>query len=271
MLNHRYDGDLYIRYELNVENPPKALEIRFDYAADSVVVNGVEVLTKNERSETFADIKKYVQFGENQIIIKTKFYQRPYVYQVLFGEDTTESLTNCLYLDTQLTELYVTGNFYVKANGCKPYGALYRADDFSIDGKYNIRQFGDTVTNGLPFYRGPLEYTIEAEVDEGGEYEIIFYGRYATIEAGVNGEPMRDIIFGKSFIARLNAGVNTVRAVAYSGNRNAYGPFHLMKEDISVSPTSYTCQSPYLSVDEYDLDHYYFSRFGIAKMELKKL
>ena len=271
MMEHRYDGELYLRYVLNVENPPKSLEIRFDYDALAVTVNGVETAIRKENSETVADIKKYVQFGENLVVIKTKFYQRPYVYEVLYGENVTETLLNCLYLDTQLTELFVSGSFYVKANGCKHYGGLYQADDFSIDGKYNLKQSGETVTGGLPFYRGPLEYFLEAEVEEDGDYEIIFHGRYAALEAGANGEEMQDILFGKSFVAGLKAGVNTVRAIAYSGNRNAYGPFHLTKDDISVSPAAYTCQSKYLPADEFDLERYYFTRFGVSKIEIRKL
>ena len=271
MLDRRYDGELYLKYTLNVENQPKALKICFDYEALAVMVNGVEVPTQKEKRCTVADINKYMQFGKNEIVVKTEFYQRPYVYDVLFGDDTTESLINCLYFDTQLTELYVSGSFYVKAQNCVPHGSLYRADDFAIDGKFPAKQCGDTVIGGLPFYRGSLEYTLETKLEEDGEYEIVFQGRFATLEAYVNNETVQDILFGNSFIVNLKAGLNTIRAVVYSGNRNAYGPFHLSKEDVSVSPATYTCQSKYLPTTEYDLDHYYFTRFGIIKMELKKL
>ena len=269
LIERRYEGDLYLRYTLNVENPPKTLEIRFDFKVLSVTVNGAEAPLRTEKNVTVADIKKYVQFGENKIVAHTYFYQRPYVYKVLFDEDVTESLTNCLYYDTQLTELYVSGSFFVRAVGCRPYGALYRADEFVLDGKFNAKHTGDTVTGGLPFYRGALEYTLETEVEDG-EYEIVLHGRFATFEASVNGEPLTDVTFGKRFRCKLKTGQNTVRAVVYSGNRNAYGPFHLCTPDVSVSPVAYTCQSPYLSADEFDLDGYYFARFGITKIEIRK-
>ncbi|MBQ8684590.1 MAG: hypothetical protein IJ514_00250 [Clostridia bacterium] len=271
LLEKRYEGDVYLLYRLHMMNPPKKIELRFEYKAESLTVNGLEVAVYEQNGSYAADIKKYVRFGENKIIVRTKFYQRPYVYDVLFGEDTTESLLNCLYYDTQLSEMFVSGGFEVQAVNCVPFDGLYRADEFVVSGTNSrTKRTGDTVMGGLPFYRGALEYVLTLNVSEGA-YELIMHGRFVVASVSVNGGELQDVTFGKRFFAHLKTGVNTVKMLVYSGNRNCYGPFHLSGEDTSVGPTAYTGQLKSVNAAEYDFQRYYFARFGIKTVEVKRI
>ncbi len=271
LIKERYDGDLYLRYNLNVNNLPSSLTLSFEYDAMKLFVNEQEVVIEKKDGMCFANIKKHIHFGDNQIVILTHFYQRPYVYDVLFGEDTTESLLNCLYYDTILSEVFVSGAFEIQPIKCVPYGKLYRVSKFVLNGKYSKKnRFGNPIDEGLPFYRGELEYSFDIESEEG-EYQIDIQGRFAVAKYSINGEAWQDLTFGNSFDCVLNEGKNTIKITVYSGNRNYYGPFHFNKEDISVAPSTYTYEGVELEVENYDLKNYYFAKFGIDLVEVKRI
>lgn len=111
-----------MRYCFNVSNSPKSFVVNFDFSAEKVIINNQEVPYVYKDESTTADLVKYVHYGVNELIIKLNFYQRPYVYEVIFGKDTTESLLNCLYYDTILSEVIISGAFEVEAINCLPYG-----------------------------------------------------------------------------------------------------------------------------------------------------
>lgn len=271
LLKERYVGDVYLRYCFNVSNSPKAFVVNFDFSAEKVIINNQEVPYVYKDGGTTADLVKCVHYGVNELIIKLNFYQRPYVYEVIFGKDTTESLLNCLYYDTILSEVIISGAFEVETINCLPYGDLYQVQDFIINGKCRkTNHCGNTISNGLPFYRGKLEYFFETDADEG-LYKISFNGRYVVARISVNNEDWTSVIFGNSFNCNLKKGKNTIKILIYSGNRNHYGPFHLTKTDDLISPSCFTCKYSDDEVKDFDLEKYYFTKFGLDYVELKKI
>lgn len=268
LLRRRANGRVYLRHTIDVVSLPESVLASVEYRPEKILVNGMTAHVYREGEAYTAEIGGLLRAGKNEVVIVSEFFQRAEVYEVLFGAETTESLLNCLRYDTELTELTIKGRFAVSAKKIERAEGLYRAKGFTLDNAEKYSNEGNTPPNGLPFYRGTLDYTAEVEANAGaGEYEILLCGRFATAEISVNGAQYADLVGECSAAVRLREGKNAIFVRIYSGNRNFYGPFHLAAEDNLVSPDLFAGGTGEYAASKYDVRHYYFAPFGLLKIK----
>ena len=268
LLRRRANGKVYLRHTIEAARLPESVLASVEYRPEKLLVNGETARVYRDGEAYIAEIGKLLRSGKNEIVIVSEFFQRAEVYEVLFGADTTESLLNCLRYDTELTELTLKGRFAVSAKKIVRAEGLYRAKGFILEKAEKFPNTGNTPPNGLPFYRGTLDYTAEVEANSGaGEYEIKLCGRFATAEISVNGAEYADLVCERSAAVRLREGKNTISVRIYSGNRNFYGPFHLAAEDHLVSPDLFAGGTGEYEASRCDERHYYFAPFGLLKIK----
>lgn len=268
LLRRRTNGKVYLRHTVEAALLPESVLASVEYRPEKMLVNGKAARVYRDGEAYIAEIGKLLRTGKNEVVIVSKFFQRAEVYEVLFGADTTESLLNCLRYDTELTELTLKGRFAVSAKKIERTEGLYRAKGFTLENTEKFPNKGNTPPNGLPFYRGTLDYTAEVEANAGaGEYEILLCGRFVTAEISVNGAEFTDLVCERSAAVRLREGKNTISVRIYSGNRNFYGPFHLAAEDTLVSPDLFEGGTGEYAASKCDGRHYYFAPFGLLKIK----
>ena len=117
LYKNRYAGELWLRFEFNVKELPSSLNVAVEpMNILGVSVNGADVALENsgwfDPSFLSAKITKLVHPGLNDVTVKVNYFQRDYVYYVLFG-GVSESLRNCLLFDTELECIYLFGDFGV--------------------------------------------------------------------------------------------------------------------------------------------------------------
>lgn len=274
LLRMRYKGDVYLKYEFEARSVPSRISflsedmhnIRCTVNGEDVIFDGVSDFDKKIYR---ADIKGKVKKGINEIILRINFYESDHVYYVLFGENVTESLKNCLAYDSTIEACYLQGDFGVYSDGGFKDGktdGVYLADDFYIDERKT--EITDTVKDGYPFFAGHM--TLGASfVSDGTPTQLSLKGRYATAYLKVNGKDV-----GKSYfddIADVTGeavkGVNDAEVTLFSGNRNLLGPHHLLQfeEPLGVGPDTYELQGSWKDgVSSRERANYSFVKFGLS-------
>lgn len=275
LLAERYEGALLLKYAFRVTDVPAAASLVWEGAGiEAVTVNGHPVRAdgylRPDRAFLTADIAPHLRAGENAAVLSLRYYQRPEVYDVLFG-GAMESLRNCLCFDTEIENVYVTGDFRVAADAAKfEEGArksLVYTGDFAIAAPRATVDLRDMVRDGLPFYGGEVVGEAEFEWHAGDATVFRPEGRYAVAEIWVNGARA-----GKAFFADevelaplLREGVNTLRIRAVNALRNTVGPFHRHDpEPYSVGPVTFSYEKQWHGGECGDyLPRYAFVKYGV--------
>ena len=242
LLKERYAGDLYLKYEVTVDELPEScVLLAEDTNTVWVEVNG-EKVERCGASEVEAPLYKYdvaskLQKGKNEIVIMMKYYQSEQVYYALFGENVTESLKNCLAYDSDIEAVALKGDFGVYGDfkaGKKEKVVL--GENFRI-GK-QPKTVTDLVEQGYPFFSGDITLK-QAVTVEDTDCELLIDERFQLLEVKVNGVDFGKWMFGKrlDISKALKVGENEIELVLTVGNRNLLGPFHTPEqENFSVGP-----------------------------------
>lgn len=273
LLRMRYKGDVYLKYEFEARSVPSRISfLSEDMHNIRCTVNGEEVsfdgVSDFDKKIYRADIKGKVKKGLNEIILKINFYESDHVYYVLFGENLTESLKNCLAYDSTIEACYLQGDFGVYSDGGFKDGktdGVYLADDFYIDERKT--EITDTVKDGYPFFAGNM--TLGASfVSDGAPTELKLKGRYATAYLKVNGKDVVKSYFDDTadVTAQAVKGENDVEVTLFSGNRNLLGPHHFLQaeEPLGVGPHTYELPGSWKDgVSSLERANYSFVKFGL--------
>ncbi len=258
MLEKRYKGELYLKYEFTVKEKPEKCELLIENTnLLSVTVNGEKAVKTGvsdvEKELLVYDIAKFISVGKNEIVAKINYYQGENVYYALFGENVTESLKNCLAYDTGIEAVYLRGDFGV-------YGDFSqgKAENVLLGNNFYIgKQKGEIkslIKDGFPFFKGDITLTQKITVEDT-KAKLMIDGRFHLIEVKVNGKYAGKMMFENELdlTGYLKQGENEIELTLTVGNRNLLGPFHAPEEEpLGVGP-------------------YTFERFGTWKEGKSKL
>lgn len=251
LLSKCENREVYLKYRFHISDLPKSLMLETEKMnMQSITLNGQEVRLEDDGILDVrfmsGDVLPYVQEGDNELVIQIDYYQRDWVYDVLYRtEGVTETLINCLTYDTEISSVYLRGEFGVYSS--KPLKqveeTVYVLDSNISIGEIQPATMGDMTINGYPFFAGKVTFAMEAEVDIPGELKLRLQGRYASAKLRWN-DYETDVVLSEfiripeQFVKEHNQIVVTL----FSGNRNLLGPHHWAKEPEpkAINPTYFT-------------------------------
>ncbi len=244
MLARRYAGDLYLKYEVDVDVvPEKCVLLAEDTNTVWVEVNGVKVescgVSEVEKPLKKYDVASLLKAGKNEVVILIRYFQSEQVYYALFGENVTESLKNCLAYDTDIEAIALKGSFGVYGdfkNGKK--NNVLIGDNFRLGTQK--KDVSCLLTDGYPFFSGDITLQQTVTVEET-DCELVFDERFHLLEVKVNGVDFGRVMLGNrlDISKALKKGENQVEIVLTVGNRNLLGPFHTKEEEGGVGPYTF--------------------------------
>ena len=277
LLQMRFNGQLTLRFPFEIKELPKTLKVITEpFNSDSVRVNGVDVKIGEDfaidRSFRVTDIAKCLKVGENYIDMTFRYWQRDYIYYVLYG-GVSETLRNCLVFDTELENIYLVGDFRLdmkKENFTNEPNNAYRysADlGMSLIGQRPSLDASDIVLDGYPFYCGSVSFVSKLDYKPGDPTLLRLEGRYATAHISVNGKPVGKLIFDKQIDLKdyLSEGENEISITLFNNYRNLLGPHHFhVAEPINLNPRTFSFEGAWKDgVPSTFNGNYAFVRFGI--------
>lgn len=245
MLEKRYKGELYLKYEFTVKEKSAKCELLIENTnLLGVTVNGkaaVKTGVSDVEKEIFVyDIAGAVKVGKNEIEAKINYYQGENVYYALFGENVTESLKNCLAYDTDIEAVYLRGDFGV-------YGDFTqgKAENVILGNNFYLgeqkKEITSLITDGFPFFKGDITLTQKVNINDTNA-KLVLDGRFHLIEVKINGKYVGKMLFGNELdLTGYSAkGENEIEITLTVGNRNLLGPFHRKEEEpMGISPDTF--------------------------------
>ncbi len=245
MLERRYEGALYLKYEFTVDEiPENCVFLAENCNTEWVKVNGtlVEACGSSDvEKELYKyDVAKLLKTGLNEAVTCIRYYQSETVYYALFGENVTETLKNCLAYDTDVEAAYLKGSFGV-------YGEWQqgKSEDILLGKNFRIgkqnTEIRSLIQDGYPFFSRDIVLKQKVTVDDCN-YELVVDKRFHLLDVKVNGTYVGRMMFNKrlDLSKALKAGENEIEIVLTVGNRNLLGPFHTQEqEDFGVGPYTF--------------------------------
>lgn len=242
LLNRRYEGKLWLRYNFDVEVVPERLRIMAEKSDSQYLLNGQKVefsaLTEEDFSFWCADISKLVRQGKNAFETVMNWHQSEATYYALFGEGVTESLRNCIAYDSEIEAIYLSGPFGVYArNPWEIHDSHHLLGSKFCIGKIP-EKITEPVTDGLPFFHGQLTLTQTVDLIDPN-IRLALDGDFLTAKVSVGGAYVGEIFFDNALdISEFaKAGENEISVTFTLGNRNFFGPFHAGEVESFVCPT----------------------------------
>lgn len=270
LIKEQYKGEIYFRYEFEIEELPKRLLIRTEKSRELCTWINEECLEEKVFSEDVEakiyDITQKVVKGKNNFITLVDWYENDDVYYALFGENVTESLKNCLVYDTELQPIELIGEFGVYSK------AEYKKTDdvrFVQGEQFYIGKLPDYVSepsvDGFPFFAGEMLLSQSIQL-ESKDVILKILGDYQMADVTLNGKPVGHLLFEKeidiSETARI--GINEVEIRFVIGNKNRMGPHHFIGDrNGNVDPWMFELFDHWkedkseLYHDEYDIKKFY--------------
>ncbi len=275
MLDKRYEGELYLKYEFDVDTMPSKISfLSENMNTIESRLNGhlfsYDGVSEFDKKIYTANVLDYVKLGKNEFVLKINFYESPAVYYALFGENVTESLKNCLVYDTTIEACYLQGDFGVYERNGFTLGAepnVLKGSEFYIAESQKV--VSDAIKDGYAFFSGQMTLQKAFDLDDT-DYIIDLQGRFALSEVELNGKKINKSYFYNRFDAQnyLVKGNNVIKITLYSGNRNLFGPHHYaeFEEPPFVGPYSFELTGTWKDgKSELERDDYTFVRFGLFK------
>ncbi len=271
LLDERYEGDLYVKYEFDVNIVPDVMRMAVeDCGNNEFTLNGEKVVftehSDKEKLLLVGDISSLVKEGTNEFVMKHNWYQSEMVYYTLFGENNTESLKNCLVYDSELEPIYLSGHFgvYTKTGYSSNAGSDYvYASDFYI-GEAPTK-VSEPTTEGFPFFAGNLKTAQKINLDNSN-VKLSIGGTWHVAYVRVNGKDAGKLIYERSIDISEFAvkGENLIEIEFVIGNRNLLGPHHngVTSETASISPWSFTLENTW----EDDKSPHYYDDYNFLKL-----
>ena len=246
LLEQRYEGKIFLRYEFEVRQKPEKLILRAEECgAIRTTLNGTDITgtpdLEIEKKVLAYDITDLVQEGRNAFIVERNWYQKPMVYYALYGENVTESLINCIVYDSEVEPIWLGGLFgvYPAAPYEETEDSRYVSGDNFYIGTLPVTVEKEPVTEGLPFFAGELTVCQSVKL-EGGKTRLVVDGHYMAARVRVNGEPVGDLLFDTELDIVAKPGENEIQITYWVGNRNLLGPQHLTGSKVQpVTPFSF--------------------------------
>ncbi len=245
LLERRYRGDLFVKYEFTVEElPNKCLLLAEKSDSDNVTVNGKVIekcgVSAVEKRLYVYDIKDSLKLGNNEIVIKMHYFQSEKVYYALFGENVTESFKNCLAYDTDIEAVYLKGDFGVCGDFEQGNAEnILLGDNFKIAGQKN--SVNTLIKDGYPFFSGDIMLKQTLNLDDVNS-ELVIDERFHFVEVKLNGIDLGRKMFTNriDLSGGAKVGENQLELTLTVGNRNLLGPFHTpMQENPFVGPATF--------------------------------
>lgn len=232
LLQERYDGHLWLKYNFEVEKIPESLYLLAE--KDNIAgckLNGCDIQFteewEDEKSFCIADISRYVRKGINSYEIDMHWTQTEETYYALFGENVTETLKNCIVYKGEIEAVYLRGKFGVYSH--KPFTGY---DEKTICGSdFYIGEVpamvSELATDGFPFVRGKVKLQQMIHIDQP-QALLHVEGEYLSAKVWVNDSFAGELFFKKRIdISKWAvAGENKIAVEFNIGNRNLLGPNH---------------------------------------------
>ena len=275
LLSKCENRNVYLEYTFSVQEVPGSLKLEMEKMnAEEIMLNGnpVNLNDGGILDEHFisGNVLPYIIQGENRLVIKIDYYQQKDVYDVLYHTpDVTESLINCLTYDTEISNLYLRGQFGVYSDQPLTWNedGIYILESNVSIGSACKAKMKDITGSGYPFFAGQMMFEMDAEVDVPGSVQLHLAGRFGSARIRWNEYETDAVISEYVTIPEIYVKQkNKVVVSLYSGNRNLLGPHHLADdlEPKTVVPTMFTMRSQWENGKCANYrDSYSFVPFGI--------
>lgn len=274
LLDKRYEGVVWLKFDYKVSESIKDLHLILEpQMYTELILNGNKLTNsednwKIDRRFVMYDIKNYTQIGTNEIIISFNYYQSKDVYDIYFGNGT-ESLRNCMSFDTEISPIYLTGNFKLVSDNSDFWNednAICHSGDFQLASQDKTINLSDLTTSGYPFFYGTVEAK-QTFCATDKTKEICIDGRYGVCEISINDTYVGNCIFKEKLDISnyIIPGKNELKLKLYSSARNLIGPFHYVEaEPLSVLPSMFKFENSWNNgKSNLFADRYAFAPFGI--------
>ncbi len=277
LLRRKFKGRAALRASFTVDEIPTELKIAVEpFHNAEYYINGRKFTLSDSDTEWWldrgiktADILPYTTVGNNEITVTFDYYQRDYVYYVLYG-GVSESLRNCLSFDTELECMYLTGDFRVNTPGefaDGPRLSTVYSGPFSVAKQKPEIDLTNITKDGFPFFAGTIEAETALDYTPGSPTELELPGRYAVCEVRVNDSRAATLMFTDhcDLSACLRPGKNKITLRLTNSNRNLLGPHHGHDpEPYAVGPRTFSMEKQWHGdkCNAY-VPTYAFVRFGI--------
>lgn len=235
LLETRYQGDVYLKYEFDVKTVPTSIEVLIENTnTNEVTING-QVVEKTgtvlEKDLWSYDLANKLVKGKNEIIIKINFFEHEDVYYALFGENVQETLKNCLAYDTTIEAIYLRGDFGVFGDFQDgEQKDIVTGNNFYIDAPK--KEINCLIKDGYPFFRGEITLEQQLNADDVNK-TLVIDERFQLIDLYVNNKFVKRLMFDYKVDLSdyLKIGENKVKINLVVSNRNLLGPHHFVKEE----------------------------------------
>lgn len=248
LLKSRHKGKLYLKYDFEIDKKPETINVFLEknkFISVKVNNKNCDVKEFEKRGETVlgAEISKLVKKGTNSVIVELDYFQSENVYYVLFGENVTESLKNCLVYDSEIEAIYLSGDFGVYEKNRFIEGKspdVYLGNDFYIGERKKF--ITNLIKEGYPFYSGCIKFRKHVDLSETNVI-LKIEGRWHLVKVYVNGKMAGKLLFDSEIdISDYTVnGSNEIVLEVVIGNRNLLGPHHYLpfEEPLFVAPETF--------------------------------
>lgn len=217
----------------------------------------------------------FLKVGKNTINLSCRFTQSPELYYAKFTPGVHESVLNKLTYDTELENIYLTGDFGVSMEEDFKLGerrCLHGGKNFQLTAPVRTVDITDITHQGFWFFAGKMSLLQKITIEPSEKMRYLISLRHLNAPAAivyVNGKEAGKMMFAPFVLdvtELLKNGENTVMIKLLSGNRNLLGPHHKpMGESYSVGPGTFSDKLCW--TDDPNLppwtDNYNFVLFGI--------
>jgi hypothetical protein len=277
LLHARFKGTLNLVFPFYIKDIPTRLEAIIEpKRVMRIAINDIDIELSSEwaidRSLRTVDVSKYLRNGENSIELTFDYYQREYVYEVLYG-GASETLRNSLVFDTEIENIYLRGRFaldmkkeaFTEDEDC---AYRYNADDgMALIKQKDLVDVTNLVAAGYPFYCGEFTVSTSIVYNIGDPTVLKLSGNYSVARVSVNGKFVGNSIFSDciELSSFLQTGKNIISITLCNGYRNLLGPHHWeIAEPLGVGPINFSFEKKWIDgkCKEYD-SRYSFVKYGI--------
>lgn len=245
LLEDRYAGALYLKYEFEVETLPQKIFLKTEAEHEIIAcLNGIPLgkpIGTEDGCVTVYDITDLVKRGHNEYTVQRNWFEGENVYFALFGEGVTETLLNSIVYDSELQPIILTGQFgvYTKSGYKATEPGFVVADDFYIGAV--PERVSNITLEGFPFLAGEVTLT-QKVCFESENINLKLPGEYLMAEVTVNNTKQGKLLFEKNvdISSAVKTGENEIQVRFLISNRNLLGPHHFVgSKTKTVTPRSF--------------------------------
>lgn len=235
LIRDEYQGSIFLQYAFEVEKLPSKICLRTERSRQlGAWFNGTELTEAFEENDyIYYDIAPLIKKGRNFYTVQIDWYEDKMVKYVLFGENVSESLRNCMVYDTELQPIELVGQFgvYSRDGWQMDTDPRYvRGENFYISTLPECVQ-SEPVTEGFPFLAGELVLQQTVVLDTS-HVCLQIAGDYQTASVKVNGKEAGKLLFDTELDISdfAKSGENEIEVRFLLNNKNLMGPHHLVGE-----------------------------------------